>query len=48
MTFPQEEFEDSKGESESVNRNTMAKIKKIKRQIMIYKTLRRKIKIEQD
>ena len=48
MTFPQEEFEDFKGESESVNRNTMAKIRKIKRQKMIYKTLHRKLKIEQD
>jgi hypothetical protein len=44
LSSSQEEFEDSKGESESVDRNTMAKIRTLKRQIMIYKTLRRKIK----
>ena len=41
----------SKGQSESVNRkstdNTMAKRKSTKGQTTIYKTLRRKLKIEQ-
>jgi len=45
-----EEFEDTKGQSESVNRrrtdNTMTKRKRTKGQTMIYKTLHIKLKIE--
>ena len=46
----QEKFEDTKGESEAVNRrtdNTTAKRNREKRQTMSYKILHRKLKIEQ-